>query len=1088
MCLFLCCSLRSTSSLTSAWPPPASGATYDHPSSSARGQQKSVRGQRSPDVITQHAVSQLTDRGIMQGSNSAPNFQHCVDKDKSNAMHSSESSAPYSGYQGMARSATSWTSGSTKSSPVAVVRPHELPRKNRHWSVVSPVARSVRQQPFEPTRFDGAPHSRQTDCYVSSDSHLSPHTKHSTDYQNIRHVDHPGVGGSPHTGGDISYDGQFAASGKTPSPPLPPVRDGSSLRYTRIGQTHEKYPSWPVTAASQNESSCSSCRTNSWSEPTTTISSGEFAMKPNKMVYQPQLKHIDEKVTSESLRRHLEENGVKSQKQMVTGDVLEAVAAHMTSDTHMKDFQMARTYPRYDHEGVLHDSKDYTVPSPPERDISVFTATSCEPSRQWSKDTRTSPLWDASRHPEYPTNVRTMSEDGRGRESSPPNRSTSTDTFISPLTSPTTLPPEILGSRNVSVKYVMRSSKPYYNTGTQTDDLDTGDVPLHHRKSPMSVVNPMPSSDRPSMKEASTSPPPESFYDNAKVADDRRSSRYQRDSEQQTAMDHVDVSARSKTLTTPMQYTAPSAIGATARNTSTALQHSSPVSGPARNPSPADRTSMSNDYRGTSSQWSPEADTASQLSPQDDFLAQIHEHSPSQTQMLRKLSQEFYGTRSQQQRSGFTFNQPHKKEPLPSPGNTHKGIAPVRESFADSNDVADAARAGVGPASDSDPKSWERLQNMSLRKAYGTYDDPSHPSENPQKLSHYRSVSTSQVPQVTKQKTASLPQGHKGQSSLDSSSKITRRVKDFVGSLLGGTKNVDTRKIAEEARRDWEQRDMPRKVGTPSKLKRTTSEQIRPMKDRSKEKPRLKDVYARRSGDDSDPASMSYRTSSDLNRFQVTKHAHRTSDPTEASEAQKHVSVDSDVFVDCPSLRPASTRSTASTGSAEDRRNSSDPQLKKLQQQAVVSFFEVKTGKRMSSSSVESTGGEQPQPPPPTHWPVSPPTEDARKEAMKKSMSHDALQSFPRHGRSSSGSILREAEKMFPVADTSFEESMSPPLLDIPVGDRSGMSLSPVSSVSSPTMQQEYSPPLHPWGEDAEYRSSSQSLVFPRKVSAFSFI
>ena len=1079
MCLFLCCSLRSTNSLTSAWPPPAGGATNDHPPPSARRQQSLEYGKRetSPD-----AASQLTDRGNMQGSNSAPNFQDCVGKDKSDAMHSLESPAPHSGYQGMVRSATSWTSGTTKSSPVAVVRPHELPRKNRHWSVVSPVARSVRQPPFEPSRFDGAPHSSS---YVSSDSiatHLSsPHTKHSADYQNIRHVSV----GSLHTGDNIPYDGQFA-SGKTPSPPLPPVRDGSSLRYTRIGQTHEKYPSWPVTAASQ-DIGCSSCRTNSWSEPTTTISSGEFATKPSKMVYQPQLKHIDEKVTSESLRRHLEENGVKTQKQMVTGEVLEAVAAHMKSDSHMKDFQMGRSYPRYDHEGVLHDSKDYTVPSPPERDITVFTATSCEPSRQWNKDTHVSPLWDAGRRPEYNLNVRPVCEDGRAPESSSPNRSTSTDTFISPLTSPTALPPEILGSRNVSVKYVMRSSKPYYNTGTQTDDLETGDVPLHHRKSPMSVVMPMPSSDRPSMKEASTSPPPpESFYDNAKITDDRgRSSRYLRDSEKPTAMDNVGVSARSKTLTTPMQYTAPSAIGATARNIS---QHSSPVSGSARNPPAADRTSPSKDYRATStsSQWSPETDVTSQFSPQDDLLAQIHEHSPSQTQMLRKLSQEFYGARLQQQRSGFTFTQPHKKEPLPSSGNSHKGIAPARESISELDDVSDAVRTLAGSASDADPKSWERLQNMSLRKAYGTYDDPNHPPENVQKTMHYRSVSTSQVPQATKLKTASLPQGHKGQASLDSSSKITRRVKDFVGSLLGGTKSVDTRKIAEDARRDWEQRDMPRKVGTPSKLKRTTSEQIRPMKDRSKEKTRLKDVYARRSGDDSDPANMSYCTSSDLNRFGAVKHDHRTSDPTEASDMQKQVSVESDVFVDVPSLRPASTRrSTASNGSSEDRRNSSDPQLKKLQQQAVVSFFEVKTGKRMSSSSVESTGGEQPQPPPQTHWQVSPP-EDGRKE-MKKSMSHDTLQSFPRHGRSTSGShkILREAEKMFPVADTSFEESMSPPLLDIPVGDRSGMSLSPVSSVSSPTMQQEYSPPLHPWGEDAEYRSSSQSLVFPRKVSAF---
>ena len=1159
-------SLHSTANRTSAWPPD-SGATCDPSSSATRGQQQSEgytsqlkRGRQVPSALpSQHVLARsswLINCSNMQGSNSAPNFQQCGNETM-DLRCSSESAMPHSGYQGMVRSAAPWTQGGStpKSSPIAVVRPHELQRKNRHWSVVPPITRgSLRQQPFEPLGLDGSPHSRHSECYTSTDSMMthstsSLHSKHSSNYdQSILTQPHQTLGASLHTG-DIPYSGQFAPSDTAPSPPLPPVRDSSSLKYTRIGQTHEKYPSWPVTAANQAQddttSVCSSSRTNSWSEPTTTTSSGEFPMKPNKMVYQPRLRHIDEKVTSDSLRRHLEENGVKSHKQFATGQVLEAVAAHMTSDSQLKNFHTERSFPRYDHEGILRDNKDYTVPSPPERDVTVFTATSCDLPCQWSRDTHTSASWDSSCHPNYSASVQSC-EDDRATippDSTPTHRVTTrlrsaTDTFnqVASLTSPTSLPPEILSSRNVSVKYVVRSSKPYYNTGTQTEDTDTGDVVSHDLKSSMSqtvaIQSPRSTSDIPpkkGMKEASTSPSPkgrvESFCDNAPITDDpTRQMHSLKDSGQQTVIAHtpLGVTARNTTLTTPMHYTAPSAIGATARTTflhthspslsgatgthNTSVEHTSlPSSSLCDTFQPsihAVKNPTSKDSGGVTSQWSqvsPQIDTTQQLSPlHDDLLAQIHEHSPSQTQMLRKLSQEFYGVRLQQH-SNFTFAQPRKVESLSSLPDTHEVLAPTSQSFM--NEVPDASSTVRNDSSateaeprswewtEPEPKSWERMQNMSLRKAYGTCDDHNRPvSERFHKAMHGRSVSTSHM---LKQKTSPPPTtGHKGQSSLDSSSKITRRVKDFVGSLWGGTKSsVDTQKIAEEARRDWEQRGMPRKVGAPSKLKRTTSEQIRPMKDQTKERPRMKDIYSGRSGE-CDPASSSYRKTSDQHRFHsaATKHTHRSSDPMETApphnnDTLKHISADSDVFVDSPeqqvSLRPGSTRSTTSSGSMEDRHSSSDPQLKKFQQRAVLSFFEVKTGKRTSNSSIDSTGGGNVE-----SWQVAPHVDDeSRKEAMKKSLPHDVLQVCHRHGRASSGSyqVLRDAEKMFPAADTSFgDDSLSPPLLDIPAGDRSVLSLSPVSSVSSPTTQ-EYSPPLHPWGNDLEYRTTVQQ----RKVSFF---
>ena len=1165
-----CYSLRPTGTRTSVWPPPASAATCEPPLSSARRQHHrevytSQLNWTRPEVprhsqhvpstsprLTEHtdhvhpASARMTEHTNMQSSNSASNFQRC--SEKVDLRCSSESAMPHFGHQGLTRSAAPWTPGGTtpKSSPIAVVRPHELQRKNRHWSVVSPVSRgSQRHSSFESHGADDSSHSHQGDGYASGDPMSSLHSKHSFSYDLS---DHKSTG-SLQTG-NIPYDGQFSSCRApfAPSPPLPPVRDSSSLKYTRIGQTHEKYPSWPVTAANQerdetSSSVCSNSRTNSWSEPTTTTSSGEFPMKPNKMVYQPRLRHIEEKVTSDSLRRHLEENGVKSQKQLPTGEVLEAVAAHMTSESRLKNFEVERSYPRYDHEGVLRDSKNYTVPSPPERDVTVFTATSCQPHHQWGHDTRPIASWDS--HTDYSASVRSTYDANRGTNTSPTrtvaaNRS-STESFsqVAPLASPTSLPPEILGSRNVSVKYIVRTSKPYYNTGTQTDDLDTGsgDVMSHDLKSPMAhtvVEKSKSASDavpRKAVKDASTGVPlvgivgrVESFYDNApRVGEHARETHGLRDSEQQTVNEQspLDGVARTTTLTVPLHYTAPSAIGATARNTLTATaslggttRHSAhvtlderpslPLSSATcvfRNSAPQAMTSSSGaattkDYDGTSLQWTqPPTATSQEFSPlHDDFLAQIHEHSPSQTQMLRKLSQEFYGSRLQQH-NAFAFNQPRKMEPLPL-STTHEVAAPTPTSQS-STSPSDVTQ-NVNERGEAEHKNWERLANMSLRKAYGTCDDGNHPGNHPgvstekfHKPLHGRSVSTSHM---LKQKTSPPPQAsHKGQSSLDSSSKITRRVKDFVGSLWGGAKSTtDTRKIAEDARRDWERRDMPRKIGTPSKLKRTTSEQIRPIKERL----RVKDMYAARSGKESD--SSYHKPLEDL-RTQSAKHSHHSSDPSDTDpftgDAQKRISGDCDVFLDPQeqhgSLRPGSTRSTASSGSIEDRHNNSDPQLKKFQQRAVLSFFEEKTGKRMSSSSIDSSET--------TPWQVAPPVvdEEPRKETMKKSLSlpSDVLQGFHRHGRSSSGNyrILREAEKIFP--DTSFgDDAMSPPLLDIPPGDPTALSLSPVSSVSSPTTQ-EYSPPLHPWDKDAEsrtqstdYRPASLSTAQHRKVSSNSLI
>ncbi|KAK3866790.1 hypothetical protein Pcinc_027703 [Petrolisthes cinctipes] len=174
------------------------------------------------------------------------------------------------------------------------------------------------------------------------------------------------------------------------SPPPPPVRDASSLKYIKYGPGHEKYPSWPVPAANQvmpldasphdgnvvglNESPSQSStpqgshRSKSWTEQSEYPKekaagyARPYNKKPINQSFQRQLKTVmerTEKIPKEMFHSSLRED-------IFTG------SNYSFSDSYYKPNNSY--YPLYDRDGRALDDKDYSIPSPPERDINMGEA------------------------------------------------------------------------------------------------------------------------------------------------------------------------------------------------------------------------------------------------------------------------------------------------------------------------------------------------------------------------------------------------------------------------------------------------------------------------------------------------------------------------------------------------------------------------------------------------------------------------------------------------------------------------------------------------------------------------------------------
>ncbi|KAK7867114.1 hypothetical protein R5R35_005835 [Gryllus longicercus] len=173
----------------------------------------------------------------------------------------------------------------------------------------------------------------------------------------------------PHRQGDgvegVSGGGGGGSVGTASPPPAPPVRDASSLKGVKYGPGHEKFPSWPVSAAADTPPAArpapggGSHRSKSWTDHTNypkekAITYTRPYMKRPNPAFTQQLKTVlerCEKIPPEAF----ESRGERER------EALEEMAA-----------RGPLYLPRVDREGNELGDIDYLVPSPPERDLEEF--------------------------------------------------------------------------------------------------------------------------------------------------------------------------------------------------------------------------------------------------------------------------------------------------------------------------------------------------------------------------------------------------------------------------------------------------------------------------------------------------------------------------------------------------------------------------------------------------------------------------------------------------------------------------------------------------------------------------------------------
>lgn len=160
------------------------------------------------------------------------------------------------------------------------------------------------------------------------------------------------------------------------SPPAPPVRDISSLKYVRLNQNHEKYPSWPVTTAQAPQNLGPPIDVQQNEKGKDTESSGENSDKNI---------NAREKVRSSPVdRRGSEEKQIRNQsdpfRQMpkksfyTTRKPREVDYSNVKPqgerfDEFCKTSKPGYPPPKLDPDGHNYGDEKYNIPSPPERDV-----------------------------------------------------------------------------------------------------------------------------------------------------------------------------------------------------------------------------------------------------------------------------------------------------------------------------------------------------------------------------------------------------------------------------------------------------------------------------------------------------------------------------------------------------------------------------------------------------------------------------------------------------------------------------------------------------------------------------------------------
>lgn len=133
------------------------------------------------------------------------------------------------------------------------------------------------------------------------------------------------------------------------SPPPAPVRDASSLKAVRYGPGHEKFPSWPGEVAPRSNVTGGSTRSKSWTEHT------NYPKEQPPPVSRPYNRRV---------------NPAFTQQLKTVMERCEKIPPETYESTGINEGNRPPLYlPRLDRDGKILGDSDYSVPSPPERDL-----------------------------------------------------------------------------------------------------------------------------------------------------------------------------------------------------------------------------------------------------------------------------------------------------------------------------------------------------------------------------------------------------------------------------------------------------------------------------------------------------------------------------------------------------------------------------------------------------------------------------------------------------------------------------------------------------------------------------------------------
>ena len=440
-------------------------------------------------------------------------------------------------------------------------------------------------------------------------------------------------------------------------------------------------------------------------------------------------------------------------------------------------------------------------------------------------------------------------------------------------------------------------------------------------------------------------------------------------------------------------------------------------------------------------------------------LKQIHDHSPSQTFMLRKLSQEFYGRHQtkrpsmgaprrsmdeprQARPSDTNISQEITAKPVTKAWNQEPSIHVSKHEKGDSGFCSREASQDQGAWQDvSKPQldttaaqvkvnqpeksAFDRTNryNMSMRKAIGTFDDVGL-AETKLKLLVNQGKSTPQINE-TAEPAPVTTKPHKSRRSLDGSKHKSKK----------GDPDYKEHKEKKKKERG---------------VKRVTSEQIRPAKSAEKEAARAtKDKDKRRYSDPKPPHDKQHKTS-DPTEYQSSGVPHHLS-VEGGNQSNKRLSTGSDsVFHDSSIERQKSKLQGRSVSSSS--MDETAVETRRQQHHSLPGHYNSQKGNnRLSASSVTSSLSD-------TF------TQDYQGRRSFQPSQSDMVAARPGVYRDPVRSVSTSQLQRLASEGSSSMGDMSPPvLLTSNPPFRSDLS-SPATPTSPST---DYSPPMHPWTADS---------------------